>query len=167
VWPYLNTPNVFADQTRAFFAAARAATRPDLPVALGRVGDQMLADAVIGAAGGGVDTPANRRAATRWRRSLQEALGADPGCAWWDEDGLPVLQSGGNPAFWYHHAGSGYLAAGERAYAAWQRASGETPPPPPPPPAVFFNGRSVPWSVRLNGEPAGGPGDVIDIEEAA
>lgn len=127
VWYYLNTPYVFRDKTRAFFAAVRAATAADLPIALGRIGDQMLAPAVIGYGSNGINTPENRIAATNWRRGLQVEMGGDPRCAWWDEDMLPVARSG-DPAYWYHHAPAGVLAQGERAYAAWQLAARERMP---------------------------------------
>lgn len=172
VYPYLNTPNVFKDKTRAFFAAVRAKVgNAEMPIALGRIGDQMLTDAVIGTTSNGIDTPENRRAATNWRRGLQVEMGGDDHCAWWDEDHLPILQSGTNAAFWYHHTSAGVLSQGERAYVAWQLASGETPQPPPPPLVLTIKRNNVfetiaSGRVILNGQVVGGDGDTLEVEYA-
>lgn len=162
VWPYLNpTPGAeYSDKLRQFLSAVRGITSPTMPCVIARIGSHMLATNIIGTASSGIDTPANRTAATNYRRAQQVLVGGDPGNVWVDTDGLPVLQSGSS-AYWYHHTGAGYLAMGERMYAAF--AGAQPPPPPPPPLAVKFNGVSQPWSIYLNGTAIGGPGDVIDV----
>ncbi len=169
---YPTAGQTYADKLRYFLAAVRGITSPLMPCIIGRVGNQMLASAVIGTQSSGIDTPANRIAACNFTRDQQVVVAADPGNGWWSEDDLPTLQTGTNPALWYHHTSAGYLAAGERAYAAF---AGAIPPPPPPPPlqvVVKFDAvtdTSKTATVTLNGSPVGGPGDVliVDVEDAA
>lgn len=161
VWPYLypTAGQEYKDQLRAFLVAVRGETSTQMPVAIGRIGNHMLAANIIGTTNNGIDTPANRIAAIENRRAQQVLVGGDPGNVWFDTDNLPVLQNG-DPAYWYHHTGPGYLAMGERAYYAF---SGATPPPPPAPLVVKFNGTPVDWTVKLNGDAIGGNDDVIEI----
>jgi hypothetical protein len=164
VWTYLNPPpgNEYKDQLRAFLAAVRAETSPQMIAVIGRIGNHMLADNIIDPlVGSGINTKENILGAANNRRAQQVLVGGDSGNCWADTDNLPVLQSG-SPAFWYHHTGPGYLAMGERFYAAFAGAS--PPPPPPSPLAVQFNGTVKPdWIVKLNGVPIGAAGDIIEI----
>ena len=169
VWEYLNTPTLYASQLRTFLSEVRGMTDAAMPVVIARIGDQMLADAVITPmATGGLNTSENLIGATNNRRAQQVAVAADAGNAWADTDGLPVLESG-SAAYWYHHTGAGYLAMGERLYAAWQLGVGEVPPPPPEPLKVNVTIGGVldatkTAAVCLNGAPVGGDDDVLDIE---
>lgn len=168
VWPYLNDPQLYSTQLWTFLAAVRDLTEPALPVVIGRIGSHMLAEAVIGTQSSGIDTPANRTAATEHRRSQQVLVGGDTGNVWADTDDLPVLESG-SPAYWYHHTGAGYLAMGERFYAAWQQAVGETPPPAPTPLQTIVKEAGVvnsglTASVTLNGVAVGGDNDVLVVD---
>lgn len=150
----------YAADVRALLAYVRARTSPALPAIIGRVGSHMMTDAVLAGLGGAVGQQG--RDTVNRRRAEQVAVGQDANNCWLDTDNLPVLQQG-DPAWWYHHTGPGYLAMGERAYAAF--SVGSPPPPPPPPPTVKFNGQTVTgWTVNLNGSPVGTTGDVIDIE---
>ncbi len=163
-WPYLHpTPGQeFSDKTRTFIAAVRAETSSQMPVVLARISANMLADNIIlPLATGGTETVENVRGATNYRRAQQELVASDPGNALADSDNLPVWQNG-DPRYWYHYTGAGYLALGERYYTAF---AGATPPPPPPPALVVkFNGQAKPWTVKLNGALIGAPGDTIDVE---
>lgn len=164
VWPYLNDPDAYSRDLRTFIAAVRARTSPTMPFIIGRLGSQMYADAVIGTTNNGIDTPANRLAATQHREDQQQLVGTDPGNVSYDRHNLPTLQAGTDPANWYHLTGAGCLADGERAYVAWQQCVGEVPPPPPPPLIVKFNGNAVTdWTVKLNGADVGKSGDTIEI----
>jgi len=129
-WAYLHPTagQQYSDQLRTFLAAVRARTSPGMPVLIGRIGNHMLADNIIGTASSGENTPENRRGATNHRRAQQALVAAEPGNALVDTDGLPVQQTG-DPQWWYHHTGAGYLAMGERFYAAFAGA----PPPSPAP----------------------------------
>lgn len=167
VWPYLH-PTAgaeYSDQLRLFLSDVRLRTSLDMPVLIGRIGNHMLADNIIGTSWNGEDTPENRRGATLHRRAQQELVAADPGNALVDTDNLPVLQEG-DPQWWYHHTGAGYLAMGERFYVA---LAGVTPPPPPPPALVVhvtINGveqLGKTATVTLNGVPVGGPGDTLVV----
>ncbi len=115
----------FATQTRQFFAQIRSLTSPSLKVVLGRISNSMLADRIIAplvTANPGQTIEAFR-AAGEWRRTLQVQVGRDPGNAWWDNDNLPVLIAN-PPSESYHFQDGGYLAMGERAYAAYAGAKG-------------------------------------------
>ena len=159
----------YSDKLRTLLSLMRARTSLTLPVVVARIGDHMLADNIIlpmvqpatDQWHPGV-TAEQLRAATEYRRSQQVFVGGDPGNVWVDTDRLPVLQLNA-PAWWYHHTGAGYLAAGERLYAAF--AAALPPPPPLPPVRVTFNGVDAPWTVTLNGSPVGGNGDVIAVVE--
>jgi hypothetical protein len=166
-YPYLH-PTIgqeYKDQLRAFLVHVRTKTSTSMPVVIGRIGNHMLLPNIIGTASSGENTPANRIGATENRRAQQVLVGSDPGNVWFDTDNLPVLQSG-DSAYWYHHAGGGYLAMGERAYYAFSGA----PAPPPPSPLVTvvkFDGieqTSKTAIVTLNGELVGGLDDVIHID---
>jgi hypothetical protein len=171
VYPYLypTAGQEYSDQCRAFFAAVRNRTSQALPIVLGRIGNHMLADAVIGTTNSGMNTPENRRGATNYRRAQQQIVGSDAGNAWIDTDNLPVLQSG-DPAYWYHHTTAGYLAMGERFWAGYVNLTGTSAPPPPPPALttiVKFSGVEQPdktAAVKLNGAAVGNPGDTIEID---
>lgn len=163
VYPYLHPTagQEYKDKLRALLVAVRANTRSDLPCVIARIGSQMLAPAVIGTYSSGEDTPANREAATYYRRAQQVEVGSDPGNVWYDRDGLPTNTQETDPSQRFHTTGAGYLADGERAYAA---LTGWTPPPPPAPLVVKFNGAIKPdWDVKLNGNSIGGNDDVIDV----
>jgi hypothetical protein len=153
----------YAQYLRSFLGAVRALTSPSLPCAVGRIADTMLLDDIILPLVAAPYTADDYRGATNQRRAEQVAVGGDPQNAWWSNDGYAQRNQGGNPAYWYHWTDPNYLAAGERAYAAWQQAAGITPPPPPPPLVVTFNGQPQAWSVSLDGKPVGGPGDTISI----
>lgn len=171
-YPYLHPMpgQEYSDQLRVFLAAVRSLTSPSLPVALGRIGDQMLHDDVILplVTADPRYSAEQYRAATNYRRHQQEIVAADPGNALWSEDGLPRRLTDA-PAYRYHHTGAGYLAAGERAYAAWLAASGEVPPPPPAPLTVRVSRGGVldptlTATVTLNGAPVGAAGDVLLVD---
>lgn len=177
VYPFLNDPQSYSTKLRRFLSLVREVTSPDLRVLIDRVGNHMMAPAIIGTRSSGIDTPENRLAATQHRREQQMLVGGDPGNIWVDTDNLPVLQSGSDPSQWFHHTGAGYLALGERNYAAYQQLAGIAPPPPPPPPpapmTIIVRQEGIVHpdltaTVTLNGEPIGGSGDtlVVDLEAA-
>lgn len=157
----------YSDKLRTFLSALRGITSPQMPVLVGRIGNHMLADNIIlpAAAGDPRFTVEQYRGSAEYRRAQQEIVAGDPGNALVDTDNLPVLQEG-NPGWWFHHTGPGYLAMGERFYAA---LGGVTPPPPPPPPLtvrVVVDGveqEAKTAIVTLNGVPVGDPGDVLVV----
>jgi hypothetical protein len=119
---------------RKFLAIVRGWTDANMPVAIGRISNSMEAPDIINALVAADDcrpfstgyTPYQACvAADELRRSQQVVVGGDPGNTWWDNDNLPVNHAG-EPAHWYHFTGAGYLAMGERAYAAFCRL---VPPP--------------------------------------
>lgn len=137
----------YLSDARAFFAAVRTLTgRADLPVIVGRIGDNWLeTNPYLIAAGNGytsIDysitsvgatvngtTRANALAGANARRTTQQTLGTDANCTWWDNDGYPVrpplsLTAAPNDSTGYHWGGPGNLTAGERAYAAYNAAFG-------------------------------------------
>ena len=161
VYPYFNTPDDYSNKLHTLLSTIRANTRQDLPCVIAGIGSQMFTDAVIGTASNGIDTPANRLAATQHRLEQQQLVGSEPGNVFYSRLNLPTLESG-SPAFWYHVKGSGILADGERAYAA---LTGYVPPPPPNPLKVLFNGIEQQWLVKLNDVAIGIAGDVISITD--
>lgn len=195
VWPYLNpTPGQeYSDKARTLFASVRNATSSTLPIVVARIGNHLLLDNIIGTYSSGIDTPANRRGATNYRRAQQVLLGGDPGNTWVSSDDLPVLQTG-NSAYWYHHTGRGHMAYGERMYAAWTVLTAPAPadagieasPPdagadvaadlgPEAPPPLVRIGKldgvvQTGWHsvvVKLNGTLVtlpGGPGDTLEFD---
>lgn len=167
MWAYQNTPDEYSGHLRQFLAAVRGLTSPTLPVVIGRIGNHLLADNIINPLVTSTYRAADLRAATEHRRSQQVLVGGDPGNGWADTDNLPVLQTG-DPQWWYHHTGPGYLAMGERFYETWKVITGIEPPPPPPPlvTRVYENGvlTTKRATVRLNGNLVGGSGDILEIE---
>ena len=117
----------YSFQLRQFLTIVRGWTSAEMPVAIGRISNSMEAPNIINPlVSAGVCKPyttgltpyAACVAATELRRNQQVLVGLDRGNTWWDNDNLPVRQSG-PPAEWYHFTGAGYLAMGERAYAAF------------------------------------------------
>jgi hypothetical protein len=159
----------YKDKLRQFLAGVRARTRPDLPVVVGRVGSHMMADPIIDSqyAADPAYTKDQYRGVVLYTRDQQAQVVADAHTALADTDGLPVLQEpAGNPQWWYHHTGAGYLAMGERFFAAWQVAAGVVAPPPPAPLRIVITGAVTydgTGTVTKNGSPVGGPGDTIAI----
>lgn len=166
-WPYLYpTPgDEYRDHLRAFLSATRQETDAHMPVAIGRIGNHLLADNIIDPMVGSY-TAEQLRGATNYRRTQQELVAADSGNGLVDTDNLPVLQTG-DPQWWYHHTGPGYLAMGERFYSVWEQLAGIEPPPPPPPlkTNVYENGILTTKTavVTLNGQVIGGTGDTLDV----
>jgi hypothetical protein len=154
--------NIYLSDARGLFAYVRSLTRTDLPVIVGRISDNWTSNSgTLAAAGypnaainaswqqnghppgnghsfdGRVNnTPAQTildyHNGTMARRATQIKLGSDPNCAWWDNDGYPIIPPfhPQHKAYWgvevfldgsaYHFSGPGCLAAGERAFAAYQ-----------------------------------------------
>lgn len=144
VYPYLNPTQEpqYSTQLRYFLQLVRNQTRQDMPVVIGRIGNQMLSDAVVNSfviPNSAVTTRDAVLGAIYYRRALQVEVGKDPNNTWVDTDNLPVLQDNANPAYWYHYVGPGYLAMGERFFRAYSMLIGETPKDPPPPPVVEVN----------------------------
>lgn len=141
---------------RAFFAAVRALTRSDLPVIVGRIGDNWgwtasgsgdttLANPYLRSYGvpyAAIDYSITSSALTvtqplrdsyvtsaAARRATQVTLGGDSNCNWFNNDGypcrppyLPGCESANNDSTGYHWGSPGNLAAGERAFSAFQAA---------------------------------------------
>lgn len=120
IWPYLNTPNVYSGALRDFITLTRSRTSSSLKVVIGRISNSMLADNIINPLVSTPYTADDYRAATNHRRDQQVLVAGDSGNTWWDNDNLPVLQSG-DSSVWYHFQSQGYLAMGERAYDAYKR----------------------------------------------
>lgn len=142
VYNYLHpTPGqLYIDYVRTFFAQVRAATSASMPIVVGRISNSMEAPGIINAlvASDPRYTSDQYIAATEFVRAQQVTLGSDPGNTWWDNDGLPVLTT--DPPQWqYHFTSAGYLAMGERAYAAFAHSV----PPPPPLPTSYTGSISV------------------------
>lgn len=109
----------FADLTKQLFASIRLITDANMPIVLGRIGDQMLADNIINPIVSSSASKEQLLATTNYRRSEQVRVASETSaCAWVNTDGLPVLQEG-DPALWYHHTSAGELALGERFASAW------------------------------------------------
>jgi hypothetical protein len=117
----------YSYQLRQFLALVRGMTDAKMPVIIGRISNSMEAANIIDPlAAGGQCRPFSTKytpyeacvAATELRRSQQVLVGGDAGNVWWDNDNLPVNRTG-PPEHWYHFTGAGYLAMGERAYAAF------------------------------------------------
>lgn len=128
----------YLSDSRAFYAYIRAMTgTPALPVIIGRIGDNWTKDnaylAGLGYPYGAIDysitgdghvagAQATRNvfsAGAYTRRATQMALGQDSHCAWYSNDGYPVLPYINQNNF-YHFAGAGNLTQGERAFAAYR-----------------------------------------------
>lgn len=156
----------YLSDSRGLYAAVRGLTRADLPVVIGRIGnnwgwsytgdssDTTHANTYLKAAGypyacleasyqssQGVGSPDGRistiptltrdgyLAGAAARRATQLTLAGDANCTWYDNDDLPVrppydLTAAENDLYAYHHGGPGNLAAGERAFAAYQSLAG-------------------------------------------
>ena len=172
-YPYLN-PGLepqYSTQLRQFLAGVRAQTRPNLPVVIGRIGNQMLADPVVDSfvvAGSVYQTRENVIGAINYRRALQVQVGSEANNGWTDTDNLPV-NTADAPAYRYHFTGPGYLAMGERMYLTYSQIIGETPAPPPAPGRVdvSFAGILDPTktaTITVNGVAITvKPGDIITV----
>jgi hypothetical protein len=121
----------YSYKLRQFLAMVREWTDAAMPVAIGRISNTMEAPNIIDPLVAAGDckpyttkySPAQACiTATENRRSQQVLVGSDPGNVWWDNDNLPVDRTG-PPEHWYHFTGAGYLAMGERAYAAFTHGS--------------------------------------------
>jgi hypothetical protein len=96
-------------------------TQTNLPIVIYRISNSMMAPNIIDP----LVIPNNPLnsflvlVGTVIERRNEQVFVADtiPNCIWADTDNLPVLQQG-NPAWWYHFTGDGYLAAGQRGFAA-------------------------------------------------
>lgn len=109
----------FADLTKQLFVSIRSITDANMPIVVGRIGDQMLADNIINPIVSSSGSKEEIIAATNYRRAEQVRVASEvSGCVWVNTDGLPVLQEG-DPALWYHHTSAGELALGERFASAW------------------------------------------------
>jgi hypothetical protein len=117
----------FSFNLRLFLSDVRKVTDAQMPVVIGRISNSMeAANIITPLVASGDCRPFTTKytpyqacvAADELRRSEQVLVGSDPGNAWWDNDNLPVSQTG-PPEHWYHFTGAGYLAMGERAYAAY------------------------------------------------
>jgi hypothetical protein len=117
----------YSTMLRQFLAEVRKMTDAQMPVVIGRISNSMEAANIIDPlVAAGQCRPFSTKytpyqacvAADELRRSEQVLVGGDPGNTWWDNDNLPVNQAG-PPEHWYHFTGAGYLAMGERAYAAY------------------------------------------------
>lgn len=159
--------NEYKDQLRTFLSSVRGITSSSVPCIIGRIGNHMLLPNIIGTVNSGENTPENRIGATNLRRSQQVEVGGDTNNSWFSTDNLPVLQDG-NPAYWYHHTGPGYLGMGESAFSAWKNLSNQVPPPSPTPlqTVVKFDGvvdNTKTAVVKLNGIVVGGNEDLLEI----
>jgi len=125
----------YSYKLRQFLADVRGMTDAGMPVAIGRISNSMEAPNIIEplVASGECKSYSTKYtpyqacvAATELRRSEQVVVGGDAGNVWWDNDNLPVNQAG-PPEHWYHFTGAGYLAMGERAYAAFTHSAPPAP----------------------------------------
>ena len=143
--------STYLNDSRLFYSAVRGLTRSDLPIVIGRIGDNWTKDnPLLGALGypyAAIDYSATNQdprthhatdqqridfnAGAYARRATQVTLGSDPNNCWYSNDGLPCrppfmagLTSQTNDICSYHHAGPGNMAAGERAYAAFAALTG-------------------------------------------
>jgi hypothetical protein len=103
--------SAYLSDSRAFFAYVRSITRADLPVIVGRIGNNWgwesspnsflvragypwaAIDTSITGSGlvaGAQATRDSYRASAVLRRAVQVTLGNDARCAWWDNDDLPT-----------------------------------------------------------------------------
>lgn len=125
----VTSSTAYVDQSRIFYTAVRALTRSDLPIAIGRIGDNWLGTSSHGwtaidysITSGGLTVTQTLRdsynAGAIKRRGEQVLLGSDPNNTWWDNDGYGVRPTIVD-ASGYHWDGPGNLAAGERAHAAF------------------------------------------------
>ena len=147
----------YLNDARLLFAAVRSLTATAaMPVVIGRIGDNWTKDNALLAALGfpyaAIDYSATSldprtssgtaqqridfNAGAYARRATQQALGADANCTWWSNDGYPCrppfmagLTAQNTEPYGYHWAGPGNMAAGERAFAAFNTL---TNPPPKP-----------------------------------
>lgn len=111
--------NAYLSDARAMFAVVRGLTRSDLPVIVGRIGDNWIntnseltalgypyaaIDSSIsfnasgngdGRTAGNSTLRANALGGTNLRRTTNATLGGDQYCAWWSNDGFPP-----RPLFW-------------------------------------------------------------------
>lgn len=125
------TSTAYRDDLRIFLAAVRSLTRSDLPVVLGRIGDNLIRWPSLHytlISNGKTEAQARAlaepcRIGAVWRRTLQSEVGSDASNRWWDNDGLPLRP---NDTSFYHYSGAGLLAMGERAYRAYQTVSRPT-----------------------------------------
>lgn len=143
--------DAYLADAREFFTAVRGITRSDLPVIVGRIGDNwgwegtgttnanpylitfgnpyQAVDYSI--TSGLLEVTQPRRDSyvnsAKLRRATQVTLGGDAHCAWFNNDGYPLrppcsLTAADNDSTGYHWGGPGNLAAGERAFTAYANA---------------------------------------------
>jgi hypothetical protein len=152
--PSTSDDSQYLSDARALFAYVRSICGDaSMPVIVGRLGDNWgwetdpnpylvtagypyaVSDFTENATDGRIAGTSEFRATfltgTVARRATQVTLGGDANCAWFNNDGYPVmppydLTPAENDLSAYHWAGPGNLAAGERAYDAYAALTAPT-----------------------------------------
>lgn len=107
----------YAADLREHLAYIRSITSPTLKCGIARMGNHMLADGSLESFGASTEGEKSAmRSRMNERRAEQWDVGTDANNFRWSQDDLPVLDPDGE--FPYHHTGPGYLADGERMFAA-------------------------------------------------